>query len=334
MKPSKSTKRQRFSNKKTRRIKRIGGMYKGLYPHLTPKQRAEAYAKMREKERAKESAAAHAVLMDRLGISHSDRLATLTSAAALPDMVAAQLVAPNPQMSLHRHAPNVTGREPIPAMFEAADMFRQAEQLCSRVKGLTDAEMWTRPEWGSITCTPAAKRMCEDAVHLYEGAIERKYLPAYAPLAWMLSYSDPEESLRLCDECIAVCGARSGMIGVRFARKARKDCIAIRAFVQYQLAVDDLQEELEMMAPGGHMVPEMDASFMKQMHEIAMESMAKPKCSKYGYALQWLLLSTDFDEKTRNETEIDQAQKTAEKMGLDFERCRFCFNSHDYSKRV
>jgi hypothetical protein len=152
----------------------------------------------------------------------------------------------------------------------------------------------------------------------------------------MLSYSDPEESLRLCDECIAVCGARSGMIGVPFSIKsrARKDCIAIRAFVQYQHAVDDLQEELEMMAPGGHMVPEMDASFMKKTHEIAIESMAKPKRSKYGYALQWLLLSTDFDEKTRNETEIDQAQKTAEEMGLDFERCRFCFNGHDYSKRV
>jgi len=307
-----------------------------MYKCSTPKQRAEAYAKMREKERAKESAAAHAVLMDRLGISHSDRLATLTSAAALPDMVAAQLLAPNPQMSLHRHAPNVTGREPIPAIFEAADMFRQAEQLCSRVKGLTDAEMWTRPKWGSMTCTPAAKRMCEDAVHLYEGAIERKYLPAYAPLAWMLSYSDPEESLRLCDECIVACGARSGMIGVPFSIKsrARIDCIAIRAFVQYQHAVDDLQEELEMMAPGGHMVPEMDVSFMKKTHEIAIESMAKPKRSKYGYALQWLLLSTDFDEKTRNETEIDQAQKDAEKLGLDFERCRFCFNSHDYSKRV
>ena len=320
MKPSKATKRRRFSNKKTRRIKRRGGMYKGLSPHLTPKQRAEAYAKEREKERAKESAAAHAVLMDRLGISHSDRLATLTSAAALPDMVAAQLLAPNPQMSLHRHAPNVTGREPIPAIFEAADMFKQAEQLCSRVKGLTDAEMWTRPKWGSMTCTPAAKRMCEDAVHLYEGAIERKYLPAYAPLAWMLSYSDPEESLRLCDECIVACGARSGMIGVSFSIKssARIDCIAIRAFVQYQHAVDDL--------------PEMDASFMKKTHEIAIESMAED--SKYGYALQWLLLSTDFDEKTRNETEIDQAQKDAEKMGLDFERCRFCLNSLDYSERV
>jgi hypothetical protein len=323
MKPSKGTKRRKFSNKKTRRIKRRGGMYK----HLTPEQRAHAYAIERTKTRANESAAAHEVLMDRLGISHSDRLATLTSAAALPDMVAAKLVAPDPQMSLslHRHAPNVTGREPIPAMFEAADMFRQAEQLCSKVKDLTDAEMWTRPVWGSMTCTPAAKRMCEDAVHLYEGAIERKYLPAYAPLAWMLSHSEPAKSLRLCDECIAVCGARSGMIGVPFSIKsrARNDCIAIRAFVQYQEAVDDLQEELEMMAPGGHqMVPEMDAAFMKKTHEFAIESMAED--SKYGYALQWLLLSHDFD---RNETEIAQALKTAEEMGLDFERCRFCFNS-------
>jgi hypothetical protein len=327
MKPSKATKRRQFSNKKTRRIKRRGGMYK--YLHLTPEQRAKAYAEERAKARAKESAAAHEVLMGRLGISHSDRLATLTSAAALPDLVAAKLVAPDPQMSmsLHRHAPNVTGREPIPAMFEGADMFRQAEQLCSRVKDLTDAEMWTRPVWGSMTCTPEAKRMCEDAVHLYEGAIERKYLPAYAPLAWMLSHSEPAKSLRLCDECIAVCDARSGMIGVRFARKARIDCSAIRAFVQHQQAVDDLQYELEMMAPGGHqMVPEMDAAFMRQMHEIAIESMAED--SKYGYALQWLLLSTDIG---RNETEIAQAKKTAEEMGIDFERCRVCFNSHDYN---
>ena len=315
MKPYKGTKRRKFSNKKTRRIKRRGGMYK----HLTPEQRAHAYAIERTKTRANESAAAHAVLLARSGISPSDRLATLTSAAALPVLVAAKLVAPDPQMSLslHRHAPNVTGREPIPAMFEAADMFSQAEQLCSRVKDLTDAEMWTRPVWGSMTCTPAAKRMCEDAVHLYEGAIERKYLPAYAPLAWMMSHSSPEKSLRVCDDCIAVCDARSG---VRFARKARIDCIAIRAFVQYQRAVDDLQEELEMMAPGGHqMVPEMDAAFMKKTHEFAIECMAED--SKYGYALQWLLLSHDFD---RNETEIAQALKTAEEMGLDFERCRFC----------
>ena len=330
MKPSKGTKRRKFSNKKTRRIKRRGGMYK----HLTPEQRAHAYAIERTKTRAKESAAAHAVLLARSGISPSDRLATLTSAAALPDMVAAKLVAPDPQMSLslHKHAPNVTGREPIPAMFEAADMFRQAEQLCSRVKDLTDAEMWTRREWGSMGCTPAAKRMCTEAYYLYEAAIKRKYLPAYAPLAWMLSHSEPAKSLRLCDECIAACGARSGMIGVPFSIKsrARIDCIAIRAFVQYQQAVDDLQEELEMMAPGGHqMVPEMDAAFMKKTHEIAIKSMSEDEGSKYGYALQWLLLSTDFDQKTRNETEIAQALKTAEEMGLDFERCRFCFNGSD-----
>ena len=280
-----------------------------MYKHLTPEQLATAYAIKRANTRAKESAAAHAVLMGRLGISPSDRLATLTSAAALPDLVAAKLVASDPQMSLwslQRHAPNVTGREPIPAMVEAADMFRQAEQLCSRVKDLTDAEMWTRP---AMTCTPAAKRMCEDAVHLYEGAIERKYLPAYAPLAWMMSYSSPEKSLRLCDECIAVCDARSG---VRFARKARIDCIALRAFMKYQHAVYDLQEELEMMAPGGHqMVPEMDAAFMKKTHEIAIESMAEG--SKYGYALQWLLLSYDLErDETEHEDPIQLIDKVLE----------------------
>jgi hypothetical protein len=319
MKPSKGTKRRQFSNKKTRRLKRRGGMHK-----RTPEQLATAYAIKRANTRAKESAAAHAVLMGRLGISPSDRLATLTSAAALPDLVTAKLVASDPQMSLwslQRHAPNVTGREHIPAMFEAADMFRQAEQLCSRVKDLTDAEMWNRLEWGSITCRPAAKRMCEDAVHLYEGAIERKYLPAYAPLAWMMSYSDPEKSLRLCNECIAACDARSG---VRFARKARIDCIALRAYLKYKHDMA-LHDELEMATPfpGGpeymEAVPAMKAPSIDELHEIAIESMAEG--SKYGYALQWLLLSYDFE---RDETEQDQALKTAEEMGLDFERCRIC----------
>ena len=212
----------------------------------------------------------------------------------------------------------------IPSLIEADIMFQQAEQLCSELRKLTDAEMWNRVWSGAMTCTPRAKEMCVQAVSLYKGAIQRKYLPAYAPLAWMMSHADPDKSLSLCEECIAACNTRTAFA----ARKSKTDCVALRAFVQYQQ--DELMhdEEIEMATPGtwSHReVPAMKAPPIEQLHKIAKESIAEG--SKYGYALEWLLLSHDFE--TQDEAGILKALKNAEKKedgkdGLDFQRCRFC----------
>ena len=99
--------------------------------------------------------------------------------------------------------------------------------------------------------------------------------------------------------------------------------------MQYQQ--DELMhdEEIEMATPGTwrhREVPAMKAPPIEQLHKIAKESIAEG--SKYGYALEWLLLSHDF-EVTRDEAGILRALKNAEKKedgkdGLDFQRCRFC----------
>jgi hypothetical protein len=341
----KSYKRRRFSNKKTRRIKRRGGMYKSrLYPNLSPKDRAAAHEKDRvnDPRRNKELTAAHTVLTQMVsrGVSHRDRMAALsTGTGALAGHMSGLLLADKPHL-LHRYGHAALGaarpHTSIPALFDAADMFQQAEQLCSRVRELPDAEMWTRSKWGEMTCTPEAKRMCTKAVALYKGAIAHKYLPAYAPLAWMMSYSRPKESLRLCDECIAVCKTR---IGAPFARKAKTDCTALRAFVQCEQFMSD-QEFAEGLAPGGHMVYEISAKpSMEKLKKI--ESHSTRYDSKYGYALRWQLLTFQDEladwtpglmmmpvkaaEEAAETAEAAEAAKTiAEGMGLDFERCRFC----------
>jgi len=311
MKPSKTTKRRRFGNKKTRRIKRRGGM-------MNAKERAAAYAKMREKARATESEAAHAVLTKIT--SPSVRKMVLTTGSALADHVAGQMFVENPMMSLHGNADKVLSsarpHKSFPALFQADDMFQQAEQMCSMVKGLPDTEMWTRSEWGAMNCSPMAKSMCAEAVKLYKDAINLKYLPAYAPLAWMMSYRHPDESLRLCDECIEDPSSAS------FAKKAKTDCTALRAYLQYEHDMK-LQTAIEMETPfpGGHMeeVPAMKAPPIEELRELAKKSISEG--SKYGHALEWLLL-TYADGTTHADT--DTVQRRAEGMGLDFQRCRFC----------
>ena len=141
-----------------------------------------------------------------------------------------------------------------------------------------------------------------------------------------MSYVHPRESLRLCDECIAACDDK---IGAVFAREAKTDCTALRAFVQYQQD-ELLHDEIEMATPGtwSHReVPKMKAPPIEHLREIAKKSIDEG--SKYGYALEWLLLSHDFED-TRDETGILRALTLGEKKedgkdGLDFQRCRFCF---------
>ena len=307
----KRIKRRHFSNKKTHRNKKRGGMYK-----------------------SKPEIAVHASQPSLpLGVSPNVQKVLLTTgksglARHLSDLLLAT-GDPRFMRGLHRRGDDVLhAAEPhsVHTMFEADAMFHQAEQLCLELRRLPDAEMWNRGWSGAMTCTPRAKEMCVQAVSLYEGAIERKYLPAYAPLAWMMSHADPNESLRLCDECIVACDARTG---APFARKAKTDCTALRAFVQYQQD-ELLHDEIEMATPGtwSHReVPKMKAPPIEHLREIAKKSIDEG--SKYGYALEWLLLSHDFED-TRDETGILRALTLGEKKedgkdGLDFQRCRFCF---------
>lgn len=336
-------KHRRFGNKKTRRIKRRGGMHR-LYPNLSPRSRAAAHAKDRAnaKDHKKELTAAHTV--SSRGVSPNVRTNLLKSGmGALAGSVSDLLLADDPHLlRKHGDAALVAARPhtSVPALLAADDMFQQAEQLCSRVKGLSDAEMWTRSEWGAMTCSPMAKSMCAEAVALYKGAIAHKYLPAYAPLAWMMSYSLPHESLRLCDACIAVCDAR---ISAPFARKVKTDCTALRAFVQCEQFISD-QEFAEGLAPGGHMKYEISAKPpMEELNKIESHS-TRGDGSKYGHALRWMrlthqdylddwtpeLMMTVKTAKEAAETEkaAEAAKTIAEKMGLDFERCRFCIDRY------
>jgi len=315
----KRIKRRHFSNKKTYRNKKRGGMHKSNTSPLPP-------------HKQQEIASVHAALLPP-GVSPGLRAFLLTTgdsgiAAHLSDRLLHNPHNPHFTRGLHLNGRDVLyAAEPynIPSLIKADIMFQQAEQLCSKLRELPDAEMWNRGWSGAMTCTPRAKEMCVQAVSLYKGAIQRKYLPAYAPLAWMMSHADPDESLSLCEECIAACNTRTAFA----ARKAKTDCVALRAFVQYQQ--DELMhdEEIEMATPGtwSHReVPAMKAPPIEQLHKIAKESIAEG--SKYGYALEWLLLSHDF-EVTRDEAGILRALKNAEKKedgkdGLDFQRCRFC----------
>lgn len=326
---STKVKHRRFGNKKTRRINRRGGMHKP-----TPKEFAEAHAKKRQEKRKAELAAAHKVLLQKVsGVSGKDRMTALTTGTgAIAGHVSDLLLhRQDPWLLRVNGEPLLVAAKPyasLPAMLDAAGMFQQAEQLCLQVRQLPNADMWTR---GSRICSPMAKSMCAEAIALYKGATERKYLPAYAPLAWMMSHSYPDESLKLCDACIAACDAR---IGAPFAREAKTDCTALRAFVQCEKFLSD-QEFMEGLAPGGHMEYEISAKPpMKELKKI--ESHSTRDGSKYGYALRWQLLTfqDELDDWTPEqmmmpakaaETEkAEEARITAEGMGLDFERCRFC----------
>lgn len=307
-------KRRRFSNKKTNRNKKRGGMYKKSKPLPLHKQQ--------------EITAVHAALPNLpLGVSPGLRNLLLTTGdGGLTRELSRRLLATDDtrlMRGLHRRGDDVlhaAAPHSVHTMVEADGMFQQAEQLCLELRRLPDAEMWIRGR-NANECTPQAREMCMQAVRLYEGAIERKYLPAYAPLAWMMSYADPDKSLSLCDECIAACNARTG---APFERKSKIDCIALRAFVQHQQD-ELLQNEIEMATPGkwSHMeVPTMNAPPVEQLREIAKKSIAEG--SKYGYALEWSLLSSSYDTPTRDEAVILTALMSGEEMGLDFQRCRFC----------
>lgn len=320
----KSYKRRRFGNKKTRRIKRIGGMYKGLYPHLTPKQRAEAHAKERENDptRKKELTAAHTVLAQMLsrGVSPDVRTHFLTSGkGALAGHVSDLFLADEPHLlRRHGHAALGAASPPtsVPALFRADDMFQQAERMCSMVRQLPDEHCWTTNRWGHVRKSDLVKNTCSEARGLYMRAVDLKYLPAYAPLAWMMSREDPEGSMRLCDECIAECDKRRG---APFSRKAKTDCTAIRAFAD-QESVALMMGQLEEHAPRTHLEDfetETDAE-LEAFKRIMEDSIAKK--SKYGHAMKWLWLST-LDEDP-NPDEIAAQKTLAKDAGIDFDRCR------------
>jgi hypothetical protein len=307
MKSTKVNKRRRFSNKKTRRIKRRGGMHK---TGQTPKQRALDYAR----ERALALGASS-------GVSPDLRTALLTT--GMGGRVSALLLRREHPWLRMNGEPLLDAARPhtsLPALFEADEMFHQAEQL---VKNLPDDKTWRTQ--GEMGCTPLAKSMCMRAAQLYTGAIERKYLPAYAPLAWMMSRADLTQSLSLCEECIRMCHASLDP----FARKSKTDCTALRAYLQYEHDLD-LHDKLEMETPfpGGQEymeeVPAMKAPPIEELHEIAEESMAQG--SKYGHALKWLLLMTDMKSSI---SDVDEAMKRVEQhMGFKFEHwehCRYCF---------
>ena len=295
----------------------------------TPKQRALDHANEREQQRKNELASASAVLgnMVSSGVSPGLRNPLLTGMGALAGRVSDLLLHPpyaDPWVRSPKGTPVLYARPhtSLPALFEADDMFQQAEKLCSDLRRLPDAEMWTRSDWGTMSCSPLATRMCADAVQLYEGAIKRKYLPAYAPLAWMMSHADRNQSLSLCYDCIAVCDARAR---APFAKEAKTDCTALRAYLQYEHDIFLLDElEMETPFPGGQEymeeVPAMKAPPIEELHEIAEESMAQG--SKYGHALKWLLLMTDRDAK---QIDVDKTKKEAEHRGMDLERSRYCF---------
>jgi len=302
-------------------------MYKGLSPHLTPKQRAEAYAKMRENDprRNKELTAAHTVLAQlSSGVSPGVRNAGLTSGmGALAGHVSDLFLADEPHL-LRRYGHAALGaarpHTSVPALLTADDMFQQAEQLCSMVRTLPREECWTTNRWGHVRKSDLVKNTCSEARGLYMRAVDLKYLPAYAPLAWMMSREDPEGSMRLCDECIAECDKRRG---AHFSRKAKVDCTAIRAFAD-QESVARMMGQVEEHAPKTHLEDDDDdletetdaelESFKKTMEE----SIAKK--SKYGHAMKLLWLWTLVEDQ--NPDEILAQKIFVKNAGIDFDRCR------------
>ena len=155
----KRIKRRHFSNKKTHRNKKRGGMYK-----------------------SKPEIAVHASQPSLpLGVSPNVQKVLLTTgksglAGHLSDLLLAT-GDPRFMRGLHRRGDDVLHAATphnVPTMLEADAMFHQAEQLCLELRRLPDAEMWNRGWSGAMTCTPRAKEMCVQAVSLYKSAIQRK----------------------------------------------------------------------------------------------------------------------------------------------------------------
>ena len=311
----KSQKRRRFSNNKTRRIKRRGGMHK--HPKdLTPKERAEAYAKMRAKDPNRNAAltAAQTALarMVSTGVSpgvRTDFLTRGTGALAgrvVGSILAEKYIPPKQAIKLDNFTRQSTMLASEPAsMLTAYDIFQQAEDLCSMVRKLPHDQCWTTNQWGQLQKSELVKGSCSKARALYNDAVVLEYLPAYAPLAWMMSREDSEGSIALCDKCIAECDVRRDAA----SRKAKLDCTAIRAFAD--------QESLAIMWSNagwdGKYSPD------PEFEQIMEESIKKD--SKYGHAMKWLWLST-LSNEAPNPDEIAAQKRVAEDAGIDFDRCR------------
>jgi hypothetical protein len=292
MKSSNATKRRRFSNKKTRRNKKRGGMHKS-----TARQRAEMLAAQRKPATDEKIRTIMNRMVGHPGASSAFRMAALTSG---PGAVAGHVVGKFfADMPSEAHA-SLTHDMARPQLIDAEDMFQKAERLCLMVKDLPTDQMWKRVGFNMV-CSETASLMCMEAIELYKGAIKRKYLPAYAPLAWLMSYSRPQESLQLCDKCVAACDAKIPAHMAGLARQARVDCTAIRAFVEYE------QFKSMPRAAGSPSVNEVE--------KVERDSIG----SKYGHALRWLRLSHGGQVK-----EAEEAKLVAETMGMDFQRCRVC----------
>jgi hypothetical protein len=233
------------------------------------------------------------------GASSAFRMAALTGG---PGAVAGHVVGnffAEPHMPSAAHA-KLTLDMARPQLIDTEDMFQKAEQLCLMVKELPTDQMWKRAGF-TMVCSETASRMCMEAIELYKGAIKRKYLPAYAPLAWLMSYSRPQESLQLCDKCVAACDAEIPAHMTGLARQARVDCTAIRAFVEY--------EQFKSMSRAA------GSPSVKELEKVERDSAG----SKYGHALRWLRLSHGGEAK-----EAGEAKLLAETMGMDFQHCRVC----------
>ena len=326
-------KNKRFGNKKTRRIKKRGGMYN----QLTPRERAEAHEKMRKNDPTRNAAltAAQTAFAQRLsrGVSHGVRNAFLTSgtgalAGRVVGLSLAKKYIPLKQaikldnFTLHSA---MIASDPASVLIKE-DIFQQAEELCSTVRALPHDECWTTNDWGQLRKTELVKNTCSEARGLYTRAVEMNYLPAYAPLAWMISREDPEGSMDLCEECIAECDKRRG---APFSRKAKLDCTAIRAFAdQESLAIMMSKFRMEQQhAPRWtHLADDNDLedeaetdAELEAFKKIMKESIKKNR--KYGHAMKWLWLSTLSNEDP-NPDEIAAQKKIAEDAGIDFDRCR------------
>lgn len=290
-----------------------------MYKHLTPKERAAAYAEMRKNDptRNAELTAAQTALARTVstGVSPGVRNAFLTrGTGALAGRVVGSILAEGKHMQQKQATKldNFTRQSTMLAsdpasMLTADDIFQRAEHLCSTVRALPHDECWITNDWGHVRKSDLVKNTCSEARGLYTSAVQRNYLPAYAPLAWMMSREDPEGAIRLCDECIKKCQRGSGL-----ARKANLDCTAIRAFAD--------QESLDILksyAPWERSPP--DPSELKEFEAIMRTSISEN--SKYGHAMKWLWLSS-LSDKDPNPDEIAAQKKIAEDAGIDFDRCR------------
>jgi hypothetical protein len=171
------------------------------------------------------------------------------------------------------------------------------------------------------------KDTCSKARSLYESALKLEYLPAYAPLAWMMSREDPVGSMTLCDECIAKCDVISNAA----SRKAKLDCTAIRAFADQEsmaLMMSQLHREQQHAPRWTHREDDDDDDVFDfesadpelEAFKTIMEKSIEKK-SKYGHAMKWLWLST-LDDEYPNPDHIAEQKRVAENAGIDFDRCR------------